>query len=102
MSRVATAQQPGRRWTGPQGLRWRIGRLEEENAALRDEQQRLQAEGERLRAENERQRLQQANQRLRAELEALRRAAKRQAAPFSKGDPVANPKPAGRKPGPGY
>jgi transposase len=107
MSRVATAPQPGRGPTGPAGLRWRIARLEDDNAALRDERQRLQAEGERLRAENERlqaeqERLQQANQRLRAELEALRRAAKRQAAPFSKGDPVANPKRAGRKPGPGY
>jgi transposase len=107
MSRVVTVAQPGRGPTGPAGLRWRIARLEDETAALCDEQRRLQAQGERLRAENERlraeqQRLQQANQRLRAELEGLRRAARRQAAPFSKGDPVANPKRAGRKPGPGY
>jgi transposase len=36
---------------------------------------------------------------LRAEVEALRRAAKRQAAPFSRGDPKPNPKRAGRKSG---
>ena len=39
---------------------------------------------------------------MRGEVEALRRAAKRQAAPFSKGDPIANPKGAGRKPGAAY
>jgi hypothetical protein len=49
MSRVVTAARFGRGWTGREGLRWRIARLEEENAALRDEQQRLEAEGERLR-----------------------------------------------------
>ena len=88
-----------------------MARLEDENAALReeqqrleDEQQRLQAERERLGGENERlraegERLREANERLRGEVEALRRAAKRQAAPFSKGDPKADPKRAGRKPG---
>ena len=114
MSRVATGVQIGRDRAGPGGLRRRIARLEDENAALRDEQQRLEgererleAERERLRGENERlragrERLREANQRLRAEVEALRRAAKRQAAPFSKGDLTPNPKRAGRKPGAAY
>jgi transposase len=88
-------------------LRWRIARLEEENAALRDQQQRLEAERERLRGENERlraerERLREVNERLRGEVEALRRAAKRQAAPFSRNDPVPNPKRPGRKPGAAY
>lgn len=38
---------------------------------------------------------------LRAEVEGLNRSAKRQAAPFSKGTHVSNPKPPGRKPGKG-
>jgi transposase len=107
MSRVATGAQVGRDRAGPGGLRWRIARLEDENAALRDEQQRLEAERERLREENERlraerERLREANQRLRGEVEALRRAAKRQAAPFSRDDPTPNPRRAGRKPGAAY
>jgi hypothetical protein len=81
-------------------LRWRLARLEDENAGLRDEQRRLAVERERLRAERER--LQQVNERLRGEMEALRRAAKRQAAPFSKGDPAPNLKRSGRKPGVAY
>jgi len=88
-------------------LGWRVAWLEDENAALREEQQRLEAEHERLRVENERlraerERIQEINQRLRGEVEALRRAAKRQAAPFSRDDPVPDPKRAGRKPGVGY
>jgi transposase len=107
MSTVATGPQTARDPAGPGGLRWRIARLEDENAALRDEQQRLEAERERLRVENERLRaeheqLRETNQRLRAEVEALRRAAKRQAAPFSKGDPTPTPKRPGRKPGAAY
>ena len=51
----------------------------------------LRAELERLRRENER---------LRKELEAARRAGFRQAAPFSKGAPTADPRRPGRKPGP--
>ena len=41
------------------------------------------------------------NEALHAEIERLRRGAKRQAAPFSKGTRVANPKRPGRKPGSG-
>ncbi|HEY8557126.1 MAG TPA: IS66 family transposase [Actinomycetes bacterium] len=85
----------------------RLARLEEENAALREEQQRLEAEHGRLEAERERlrgenERLREVNERLRGEVEALRRAAKRQAAPFSKDAPVPNPKRPGRKPGAAY
>ena len=74
---------------------------------MRDERQRLEAERQRLRGENqrlraERERLWEVNQRLRGEVEALRRAAKRQAAPFSRNDPVPNPKRPGRKPGAAY
>jgi transposase len=107
MSMVAKGMQTGRGPAGPGGLCWRLARLEDENAGLREEQQRLEAERERLRGENERlrverERLQELNERLRGEVEALRRAAKRQAAPFSKGDPVPHPKRPGRKPGAAY
>ena len=57
---------------------------------LEDEKQRLHEKLERLREENER---------LRNELEAAQRAAKRQAAPFSRGKPKQNPKSPGRKSG---
>ena len=60
---------------------------------MRHENERLEREWNRLRHENER---------LKDELEAARRAAKRQAAPFSKGAPVAQPKRPGRKPGHAY
>jgi transposase len=114
MVRVATEVQTGRDLAGVGGLRERITWLEDENAALREEQQRLEHERERLAAERERlggenerlraerERLQEINKRLRGEVEALRRAAKRQAAPFSKGDPIADPKGAGRRPGAAY
>lgn len=42
-----------------------------------------------------------SNAELRAEIEQLKRGGKRQAAPFSKGSRVAEPKPSGRKPGSG-
>ncbi len=56
--------------------------------------------GDGLRAEN--QRLLAENARLRAQLEAARRAGKRQSAPFSKGDPKQNPAKSGRKSGERY
>ena len=62
--------------------------------------ERAQQEIDRLRKENER--LQQEAERLRRELEAALRASKRQAAPHSRGNPVANPKRPGRKPGRRY
>src|SRR5664279_147405 len=61
---------------------------------------RAQQENERLRKEIER--LKQETERLRRELEAALRASKRQAAPHSRGNPKANPKRPGRKPGCGY
>ena len=96
----------------------KIKELENENAKLRREQGRLKREYERLEHERaeERSRLERENERLRRERERLererdqlkheldlaRRAAKRQAAPFSKGEPKADPKRPGRKPGTQY
>jgi transposase len=74
--------------------------LRRENEALQQEMERLQQEMERLRKENQAQK--EANARLRASVEAAQRAGKRQAAPFSKGPPKANPKQNGRKPGEHY
>src|SRR5512132_1275667 len=107
MSRQASGVQVVRDPASLGGLRWRLARLEDENAGLREEQRQLEAERERLRVENERlraerERLQEINERLRGEVEALRRAAKRQAAPFSKGDPTPHPRRPGRKPGAAY
>jgi len=53
-----------------------------------------------LRAENER--LLAENSRLRVQLEAERRAGKRQAAPFSKGEPKQDPQRSGRRSGAEY
>src|SRR6266581_8350336 len=68
-------------------------RLRKENEQLRQEQGRLRGERERLREENER---------LKRQLEEAQRANKRQAAPFSRGQRKANPRPPGRKPGAAY
>ena len=78
--------------------RWRDARQEIER--LRRENERLQQERERL--ERERDRLRQENEKLKKQLEEAQRAAKRQAAPFSRGTRKANPKPPGRKPGSAY
>jgi transposase len=89
----------------------RIKELENENARLRREQERFkreydrlnqQREEERARFEREVDRLRQERDRLKHELELARRAAKRQAAPFSKGEPKCDPKRPGRKPGVKY
>lgn len=60
------------------------------------------SEQERKRLEREQERLRRDNDRLKQELETARRAAKRQAAPFSKGAPNAKPRRPGRKPGRAY
>jgi transposase len=60
----------------------------------------LERENARLRQENER--LQRENERLRQELEKATRAAKRQAAPFSRGEPQPKPRKPGRKSGKRY
>jgi transposase len=64
--------------------------LNEKNQQLQKEYQRLQKEYQQLQKENER---------LREDLEAAQRAAKRQAAPFSRGKPKPNPQRPGRKSG---
>ena len=70
-----------------------IDRLRRENEQLREDLRRSEAERQRLRRENEK---------LKDELEAARRAVYRQAAPFSRGTRVANPKRPGRKAGVAY
>ena len=62
-----------------------------------DELRQLRAALDRLRQDNER--LRQQNERLQAELDQARRQGKRQAAPFSKGPPLPQPKKPGRKAG---
>jgi transposase len=77
-----------------------LGRTRRERDQARQEAERLQRESERLREEN--QRLEDELKRLRKELEAAQRAAKRQAAPFSRGQPKRDPKRPGRKSGAAY
>jgi transposase len=74
-------------------LREQLKRVERERDELRRDRERLQRERDQLERERDR---------LRDELEAARRAAKRQAAPFSKGEPAATPKRPGRKSGRRY
>lgn len=78
-------------------LREHEQQLRREQAQLRERIEDLEAERDRLAEQGER--LEQANGRLRERVEALRRVAKRQAAPFSRDDPSPNPNRAGRKPG---
>lgn len=78
--------------------------LEKENRRLRAENRRLRAENRELRAENERLARRVAALEARVAeltqlLEEARRAGKRQAAPFSRGEPTEDPKPPGRPPG---
>ena len=70
-----------------------VERLRRENEQLREDLRRSEAERQRLRRENEK---------LKDELEAARRAVSRQAAPFSRGTRVADPKRPGRKAGAAY
>jgi transposase len=74
--------------------------LERENRHLRQQLQRALGENERLKQEHAR--LKQEIERLRRQLEEALRAAKRQAAPFSRGQPQTHPKPPGRKAGEEY
>ena len=85
------------RW---RGVREENERLRRENDRLREE--REQWEQERGRLERERERLRQENEKLKKQLEEAQRAAKRQAAPFSRGTRNLNPKPPGRKSGSAY
>ena len=84
-----------------------IERLRQENERLRrelerTERERKRIEHERERLQKERDRLEKERDRLEKELETARRAAKRQAAPFSKGAPNPCPRRPGRKPGRAY
>ena len=74
----------------PQSEPERLKQLEEEN-------RQLQRQVEQARFKN--QRLKKRIERLEQELEKARRAVHRQAAPFSKGEPKAEPKTPGRKSG---
>ncbi len=78
--------------------------LQREHRRLRAENRRLRAENRELRAENERlahrvAALEARVTELTQLLEEARRAGKRQAAPFSRGEPTEDPKPPGRPPG---
>jgi len=74
-------------------LRSEIEEFHRRQSQLEDENRDLRNESDKLRRERDR---------LRQELELARRAAKRQAAPFSKGGPKENPGKPGRKPGAEY
>jgi transposase len=92
------------RW---RGVREQNERLRRENERLRQEregweQERGRLQQERGRLEREREQLRQENEKLRKQLEEAQRAAKRQAAPFSRGTRKLNPKPPGRKSGSAY
>src|SRR5437868_13105414 len=85
----------------------KIEQLRQRWRAVRQENERLRKENEVLRRrekqwERERERLREENERLKRQLEEAQRANKRQAAPFSRGQRKANPKPPGRKPGTAY
>ncbi len=77
--------------------------LERESRRLRAENRRLRAENRQLRADNERLARRVAALEARVAeltqlLEEARRAGKRQAAPFSRGEPTEDPKPPGQRP----
>src|SRR5436853_7547555 len=80
--------------------RHRIEKLENENEKLRRENEKLRHKKELV--EKEKEKLRQERDRLKDELDLARRAAKRQAAPFSKGQPKTDPRPCGQKPGVRY
>jgi transposase len=77
-----------------------VAQRKSEQAPDQQTRRELRRENERLRAENEK--LQRENERLRGELEKAMRSAKRQAAPFSRGEPKKNPRKPGRKSGKRY
>src|SRR5205807_9006201 len=88
-------------------LKQKIASLQQQWRSTRAENERLRKENEQLRQEQgtlrgERERLREDNKRLKRQLEEAQRANKRQAAPFSRGQRKANPKPPGRKPGTAY
>ena len=91
------AAELSERW---RGARQEIERLDKENERLRQEREQWEQEREQL--ERKQERLRQENEKLKKLLEEAQRAAKRQAAPFSRGTRKPNPKSPGRKPGADY
>jgi len=81
-------------------LRGRVAMVEAELVAARATRDQFAAEFERLRVDNQRLRARVGE--LAAQVEQLRRASKRQAAPFSKGTTVPRPRRPGRKAGTAY
>jgi len=77
-----------------------LSRIRRERDQARKESERLQSETERLQRELER--VKEENEQLRKDLELTQRAARRQAAPFSRGQLKSHPKSPGRKPGAAY
>ena len=77
-----------------------VGWLRERVVVVEAERDRLGGEVERLTAENQRLRARVGE--LVGQVEELRRAGKRQAAPFSKNRPAPHPRRPGRKPGAAY
>jgi transposase len=75
----------------------RIRELAQELRRTQEERDQARRRNEQLEKENER--LQEENRRLRKELDAAQRAARRQAAPFSRGQPQSHPKTPGRRAG---
>lgn len=99
--------EPGERHPSEECDREQRDRLEKEVRDLKKERDDLQRERDALRREQERlekqaRELQDEINKLRALLDSAQRAAKRQAAPFSKGSPKPNPKPPGRRAGKEY
>jgi Domain of unknown function (DUF4338) len=99
--KVARLQE---RWRGArqenEQLRKEIEQLRRREKQLEQEREQLHQERERLRREQER--LREENEKLKRQLEEAQRAAKRQAAPFSRDTRNPNPKTPGRKPGLAY
>ena len=94
-------------WMNPLDSHSRIEELTKEIENLRRENERLQRDNQRIekdnqRIEKEKNRLREERDRLKQELDLARRAGKRQAAPFSKGEPKVEPKRPGRKAGKAY
>jgi transposase len=81
-------------------LRKEIEELRREKGRLEREREQMERERERL--ERERERLKEEIDKLRSQLEEAQRAAKRQAAPFSRGTRKEHPETPGRKPGAAY
>src|SRR5919108_3740169 len=80
-----------------------MGGAEEEKQRIADLEKEIAKRNRWIDQRNRRiDKLEEENERLRREIEKLQQAAKRQAAPFSRGEPKRHPKRRGRKPGKRY